>query len=69
MAKRYYVVSSGWEPGVYEDWSAAEAASSGHSPDHKRKFNSREKAFDFYIASVSRVAPHLTVVAPRTSIG
>ena len=64
MAKRYYVVSSGWEPGVYEDWSAAEAASSGHSPDHKLKFNSREKAFDFYIASVSGMSPKKAKIQP-----
>jgi len=51
-----YGVTGGGIPGIYEDWTAASAACSGHKGARVKKFNSTEEAARF-VESSSGAAP------------
>jgi len=64
MTKRYYAVYPGKKPGVYREWSAASAASSGHHNEKHPGFNSREEALNWYIMAISEVSLKKTQIQP-----
>jgi len=53
MAKKYYVVFIGAEPGIYEDWDTAQVLVSGY-PNNKHKayktFEEAERAYKLFVS-------------------
>lgn len=53
------LVGRGRRPGIYDDWDAAEAQTSGFSNGRTKKFRSLDEAFAYWAANVPDAAPEL----------
>jgi viroplasmin and RNaseH domain-containing protein len=47
MSNKYYVVTRGHKPGIYDDWEDAKTEMAGYSNSSSKKFTSRKEAEDY----------------------